>query len=138
MGHAAGQPACLRPRAAHRRPLRHAGGLDDGWKTEVESRLDASATAITTVQLNLGATIEHVRVAMNGIVQDVRAELQHKANEDRVLIKQLDAVVFATAAKFTEIEVVVNKVAHDMVVQVASMDQRTAALAAQLGPSSSS
>ena len=102
------------------------------WNRMMEAHIDASDTAINGVSLNLGATIEHAKVAMDGIVQGVRFELLGSQAKDRLLIEQLNALVAGTAAKFTEIETVVNKVAHDFVLQVASMDQRTSDLTAQL------
>ena len=108
-------------------PILEAAALR-AWKVEVEGRLDAADTAITGVTMNLGATIEHAKVALNGIVQGVRVELLGSQAQDRALLEQLNVVVAATAAKFTEIEGVVDKVAHDVVRQVAAMDLRTAEL----------
>ena len=42
------------------------------WNRMMEARIDATDTAINGVSLNLGATIEHAKVAMDGIVQGVR------------------------------------------------------------------
>ena len=102
------------------------------WNRMMEARVDATDTAVNGVSLNLGATIEHAKVAMDGIVQGVRFELLGSQAKDRVLLEQLNALVAATAAKFTEVETVVNKVVHDVVLQVAAMDQRTTDLTAQL------
>ena len=102
------------------------------WNRMMETRADATDNAITGVSLSLGTTIEHAKAAMDGIVQGVRYELLGSQAKDRLLIDQLNALVAGTAAKFTEIETVVNKVAHDFVLQVATMDQRTSDLAAQL------
>jgi hypothetical protein len=102
------------------------------WKVEVDGRLDEQATAITGVGLTLTATIDHAKIAMSNIVQGVRVELMGSQAQDHALLEQLNAVVAATRAKFTEVQLVVDKVASDVVVQVAAMDRRTDYLADQL------
>ena len=94
------------------------------WCSRIEGRLDDQATAVTGVGLQLAATTEHAKGAMNAIVEGVRSELMGFKRQVHHDHGQMNGVVAATQQKFAEVEGVVHNISANLVAKLALMDAR--------------
>jgi hypothetical protein len=96
--------------------------MDDGWKAEMESRLDAQATHLVGVNLDVQRLVNDAQAALNAIVNGVAGELTAFKQVVHVDHDKMDTLVGHLQQKFQDVEGVVQELAAGSASKFLTMD----------------